>query len=227
MGGLVSANALVTRQNSPEKYIKSTVAAVRGMMFLGTPHGGSDKVKWANIGQKFLKFVANVNKDVTEVLEKDSVKLAQLGQFFPEFLRKRGEEKNSDGVESKIEVACFFEEHKTKPIGYVVEKESAKLAGYPLIGILADHTNMCRFAGLTDPGYVSVSGTLVRWVAEITSPKDQKGGGINPIQYGSTFQGGNYGGLNIGNANSFGGGSAVGGSHPIFGNQTFHVGRQE
>jgi hypothetical protein len=86
---------------------------------------------------------------------------------------------------------------------------------------------MCRFAGLTDPGYVSVSGTLVRWVAEITSPKDQKGGGINLIQYGSTFQGGNYGGLNIGNANSFGGGSAVGGSHPIFGNQTFHVGRQE
>lgn len=88
-------------------------------MFLGTPHGGSDKVKWANIGQKFLKFIANVNKDVTEVLEKVSVKLAPLGQFFPEFLRKRGEEKNSDGVESKIEVACFFEEHKTKPIGYV------------------------------------------------------------------------------------------------------------
>lgn len=88
-------------------------------MFLGTPYAGSDKVKWANTGQKFLKFVANVNKDVTEVLEKDSVKLAQLGQFFPEFLRQRGEQKNSEGGESKIEVACFFEEHKTRPIGYV------------------------------------------------------------------------------------------------------------
>lgn len=108
-----------------------------------------------------------------------------------------------------------------------MEKESAKLAGYPLIGILADHTDMCRFAGEKDPGYVSVSGTLVRWVAEITSPKDRQGGHINLVQYGSTFQGGNYGGLNIGNANSFGGGSAVGGSHPIFGNQEFHFGRQE
>lgn len=111
-----TSKALVTAQVDTESHIRETAASVKGMMFLGTPHAGSDKQKWADIGTSCVKFFKDdVNKEVLEILAKDSTMLAHLGEEFPRYLQLRNQ-KQQDGLNEaggKIEVICYFEENKS------------------------------------------------------------------------------------------------------------------
>ena len=69
----------------------------------------------------------------------------------------------------RLEVTCFFEELPLPVVGKVVSKESATFAGYNLISIHADHSNMVKFASLEDTGFKRVLGELNRWVTELRS----------------------------------------------------------
>jgi hypothetical protein len=157
-------------------------------VFLGTPHEGSNKAKWAETGQKFLKFFRkDTSKEIIDILKEDSVKLGELGEAFPVFLRSRRE---SQEPGTKIEVVCFFEEYET-PIGMVcqsnlllampalnhmkiVTKSSASLAGYEKLSIPADHQDMCKFSDKSDVGYRRVSDVLRRWTRELGESRETK-----------------------------------------------------
>jgi protein SERAC1 len=92
------------------------VEYTRGIIFLGTPHEGSSKIKWAETGQRFLKLLGkNTSNEMVNILQEDSVKLAEIGESLSMFLRYRGELKEPS---SKIEVTCFFEEYESS-IGMV------------------------------------------------------------------------------------------------------------
>ncbi|KAI1666519.1 hypothetical protein Ptr902_02766 [Pyrenophora tritici-repentis] len=210
-----SKTALVISMNS-EDHIRSTGNAVRGLMFLGTPHAGSAKAKWAELGQQFMSLFKDTNKDLLKNLSDNSIKLSDLGQQFPKYLRMR-EEKGTGGVAAgKIEVVCFYEEYTTKFVGQIVSPESASLAGYDCLSISADHSNMCKFYNAKDPGYVGVLGPLKRWVTLITRAENEDGrpGALTQHAY---ISGSNNGGFQVGNMNSFGGGSIFGNQTPIFG----------
>lgn len=78
---------------------------VYGIAFLGTPHEGSDKVKWAEIAQRFLKLIGkDFNSDLSKDLNEKSEKVAKLGTQFPLLLNSRAEK-----PETRIEVVCFYE----------------------------------------------------------------------------------------------------------------------
>lgn len=49
-------------------------------------------------------------------LRENSTKLSDVGEAFPNLLRRRGE---SEERGSKIDVTCFFEEKRTKILGLV------------------------------------------------------------------------------------------------------------
>jgi hypothetical protein len=49
----------------------------------------------------------------------------------------------------------------------IVSKDSATLQGYTAIGIHADHRDIARFASEDDPGFVGISGELLRWTKRI------------------------------------------------------------
>ena len=97
MGGLVVkkvrsfiANAVLLEQNSLVNVFKALVYAhddgrfhilknsTAGVMFFGTPHRGSEHIKYGSILQKLAKTTANLDISVMKKLQRDSNTLARL-----------------------------------------------------------------------------------------------------------------------------------------------------
>ena len=83
---------------------KRLADCVRCIAFLGTPHQGSEKARWAETARKFLSIFKNTNKDLSKDLNEKSEKLAKLGVQFPDLLNSRAQT-----PQTRIEVVCFFE----------------------------------------------------------------------------------------------------------------------
>ena len=77
---------------------------VRRIAFLGTPHQGSDKARWAETARTFLKWFKTTNAELSKDLNEKSEKLAKLGVQFPNLLSSR-----TQTSESRIDVVCFYE----------------------------------------------------------------------------------------------------------------------
>lgn len=89
---------------------------VRRIAFLGTPHQGSDKARWAETAKNFLKIFKTTNAELSKDLNEKSEKLAKLGDRFPRLLNSRAQ---TD--ETRIEVHCFFEGLSTRVGGIDID----------------------------------------------------------------------------------------------------------
>jgi hypothetical protein len=103
--------------------VKNIASHTRGMIFLGTPHKGSDLAKWARIGLQFLKLDNNskATRDIN-ILKKESSKLCDLSTVFGMFLRVYGE---LIDFKQKIKIVCFYEEFKTRVANVNIDKVSS------------------------------------------------------------------------------------------------------
>jgi len=66
-----------------------------------------------------------------------------------------------------IEIFCFYEELSYSGIGDIVPRQSAILPECPNASIHQNHSDMTKFSGKADPGYVRVRGQLWVWVEAI------------------------------------------------------------
>jgi protein SERAC1 len=89
-------------------------SCVRGIIFLGTPHKGSNKAKWGEQARKFLDYVKPTNPELLKDLDGKSEKLAKIGDSFPSLLNTRGKQANT-----RIEVICFYEGQPMGKLGKV------------------------------------------------------------------------------------------------------------
>jgi len=97
--------------------------AVRGILFLGTPHAGSDLAKWGMILTGMVKLFRKANREIVRPLEPCSTELAYIQQEFHTMLdsrRKNGQE---------MEIFCFYEEYGYTGIGHVSLSESPRDRG--------------------------------------------------------------------------------------------------
>ncbi|KAL8702801.1 MAG: hypothetical protein Q9201_004017 [Fulgogasparrea decipioides] len=134
LGGLVTEQALTHSKNSAEKYLNQIERYTIGIVFLGVPHCGSDLEAWATIGRRMVSVLVQTNKDIVDVLNPDSEMLHIVENNFHTILRQRKDD--------PIEITCFYEELPVKGIGEIVPQRSAKIAGYKLYGIHANHMVM-------------------------------------------------------------------------------------
>jgi hypothetical protein len=67
----------------------------------------------------------------------------------------------------RLEVTCFFEELPLPMVGKVVSKDSATFAGYNLISIHGNYSDMTKFASAEVTGYKRVLRELTRWEMEL------------------------------------------------------------
>ncbi|KAF4437480.1 P-loop containing nucleoside triphosphate hydrolase [Fusarium austroafricanum] len=160
LGGLVVQNALDLSRSSPELHLNRLESNTVGLIFMGTPHFGSNKARWGGYCTAMVGLVSKPNKNIVKVLERDSEMLATIQNKFHEVLRLR------QAKDRPISITCFYEELASPVVGTIVEMNSAILPGYSSYGIHADHMGMTKFTGSLDKGYEAVSGEMMRWVKD-------------------------------------------------------------
>ena len=148
-----------------------------GILFMGTPHQGSEGDTWEPLVQNMASIFANINSKILKHLAKNSEWLEyQQKLFLP--------------ISNQFETVYFYETYPTPLpaggallvcsskdifprilLGYeltillqVVPKHSACIpgaAGAATIAISSDHTNMVKFKSAEDDGFKKVSGELI------------------------------------------------------------------
>ncbi|KAF2177823.1 hypothetical protein K469DRAFT_696337 [Zopfia rhizophila CBS 207.26] len=163
LGGLVCEEAL--NLSDKRQSLNSIRANTLGIVFMGTPHGGSYLASWGKTVTKYVNIFRGTNQEILNTLQPGSSDLQRTEEDFQHILRR-------DGI--KIKVFCFYEAVMMNgTVGKIVERESAILAGYDSCSINADHRNMTKFTGRADEGYGQVRAVLKRWIDEHVS------GGLN------------------------------------------------
>jgi hypothetical protein len=138
----------------------SVLEATRGIVFMGTPHKGSNLASWGNTIAKYLSKVRAVNRKLLKTLEVNSEVLSGVEEEFQQLLQ-------NPAYARKIKVFCFYEEQPVRAVGFIVPKDSAVLPQYLSTSIHANHMDMTKFSGANDAGYMAVSSLLRGWVKEL------------------------------------------------------------
>ena len=105
---------LLSSKNSAEDYLRQVLESVEGIIFMGTPHCGSQLADWAKMFSSVAKLVKRLNQSIITVLQPESETLARIQQEFHTMLRAR-----SDAGKHKLRITCFYEDLDTPGIGAV------------------------------------------------------------------------------------------------------------
>jgi hypothetical protein len=97
-----------------ESYLKTALEAIHGIIFLGTPHAGSDLAKWGSLMTGMSKYFRRTNSDIMRVFKPNSEMLANLQQEFYNMVDCRRKAGKAD-----LRVFCFYEELGITGLGEV------------------------------------------------------------------------------------------------------------
>lgn len=162
LGGLVVKDALCESyaESKEVPIVNRRTASIKpltyGIVFLGTPHRGSNKAKWATIATNLMGAVfKDHNSKIIDGLVRGSETLNRTQQSFSRFL-------------ATLPVWSFLEDLEYEKIGKIVDDDSATLEfPHEQIGrIPANHENMIKFSDATDIGYRRVSYAISELVTD-------------------------------------------------------------
>ncbi|KAH6686174.1 hypothetical protein F5X68DRAFT_153560 [Plectosphaerella plurivora] len=197
LGGLIFEDAMLASRNSAEAHVQSIYDNTVGVCFLGTPHCGSALAGWATIFGQIATVVKKTNTSILKVLEPESEVLALIQGDFHTMLRGRPEQGRPP-----LQMTCFYEELPVRGAGEIVPKHSAILPAYNSIGIHKNHMDMTKFSSAEDPGYLSVSTEILRWVRVIQkaaqrqqAPAQGGFGSASPAAQAASMSGQGLGGM--------------------------------
>ncbi|KAH6686621.1 hypothetical protein F5X68DRAFT_275963 [Plectosphaerella plurivora] len=132
-----------------------------GMIFLGTPHVGTDLAEWGLLVQRVVdavvpKKLINTEGVLLKTLRGQSETIVNINHQFNQ-------------IKQRFKIHYAYETLKTSLKGIktmVVEPPDAvdPLPGAVCYGIESTHSDMCRFDSPTAPGYFAVSTGLRDWV---------------------------------------------------------------
>ncbi|KAK4203608.1 Alpha/Beta hydrolase protein, partial [Triangularia verruculosa] len=166
LGGILVKRALLysndVRAHHQEGF-RGVFVSTYGIIFLGTPHNGSDVAIWGRVLQAMSEVAIprklfETQSVLLKALKKDNETLREInGHFLDVYQRWR--------------VQMVHECHTSDVRGskiLVVGAASAgpQLPGVTYYGIEKDHSGMCKFEGENAPGWKNVSTTIRQWVAD-------------------------------------------------------------
>lgn len=153
---------IYSRSVADEKteHLRSVYVSTFGILFLGTPHNGSDVAKWGlllhNICSAVLpKKVMEASPQLVQALRKDNETLQHINSLFANIM-------------SRFHIYLFHETRSMDVKGtrqIIVDEASAApyLEGVERMGIEADHSHMCKFEDENAPGYEVVAEAILRY----------------------------------------------------------------
>jgi hypothetical protein len=162
---VVKRALIYSRSLSSEKteHLRSVYVSTFGILFLGTPHNGSDIAKWGlllhNICTAVLpKKVMEGSSQLVQALRKDNETLQHINSLFADIM-------------GRFHIYLFHETRTTDLRGtreIIVDEASAApyLEGVERMGIEADHSHMCKFSDENSPGFEVVAEAILRYSRE-------------------------------------------------------------
>ena len=169
LGGLVVKRALIYCRSLTHQHVehlRSVYVSTYGILFLGTPHNGSNMAKWATLLESICSFALpkkflDSSPQLVETLKSNNETLQNINRLFSDFL-------------DRFHIYFF---HEGKPMDlkgtrqFIVDEDSAAptINGVERMGIEADHSSMCKFDSENSPGYESVFDAIQRYADD--SPK--------------------------------------------------------
>jgi len=114
LGGLVVEDAMVYAERRPETDLARSAFYdnIQAIMFLGTPHRGTDLHRGVAVFRSLSSFVAQTNRSLVGVLDSESEVLSNLLDGFQNIVQ-------SLPVDRRLKITCFAEEFETPRIGLV------------------------------------------------------------------------------------------------------------
>jgi protein SERAC1 len=104
LGGLVCAQVIVSGDRAAAEHDIGDIARnIKGMIFLGTPFGGSPKAKWGELVRRVWSVVKATDKNTLQTLKADSYDLKNLRDAFPDIIQKR------NTLPERIGIVFFYE----------------------------------------------------------------------------------------------------------------------
>ncbi|KAL8686322.1 MAG: hypothetical protein Q9224_005482, partial [Gallowayella concinna] len=159
MGGLLAKKACLLGQN--DEHYKALVRSISAILFLSTPHRGSNLAEILN--KILVASFQSARKFITD-LNRSSMALEEINEQFRH-------------IAPRLSIWSFYETLPTL-IGLrkmmVLEKDSAILGSSGEISrpLYADHHGVCKYSSPEDANYVSVRNALGTLVEEITRKVD-------------------------------------------------------
>ncbi|KAI9854661.1 MAG: Ras GTPase ras2 [Trichoglossum hirsutum] len=166
MGGIVVKTALnISRFSTHQPQYLTIYSSTAGIIFLGTPHGGSGAADWGLLASNLTKLaLQGPSRRVLWGLKPNSELLENLRRSFLQML-----EDGHFSIHSFYETLPMFGMYGLD--GLVVPYESA-LVGHAKkeisLGINGNHSGICKFSTADDTGYQAVFGALQDYVKAAT-----------------------------------------------------------
>ena len=158
LGGLIVKDALGQATTTAITYHREIKPNVKAIMFLGTPHHGSETARVAEVVYNVYKVVTDQpDNNLLAALSNRTSDIERISSTFAALLEERN-----------FEIHSFRGDHAVKAV-IVVDGKSA-IIGTGLEGkgaLNASHIDMIKYAGVNDPNYKRVRGVLKRWMGMI------------------------------------------------------------
>ena len=166
LGGLVVKRALIysseIRGNYTE-HLRSIWVSTYGILFLGTPHTGSEVASWGSrlqwiCGAVLPSKVLDTQPQLVDALKKNNEVLQNIDRQFIQ-------------LTSRLHIYFFHEAKPTNLKGtlqFIVDEESASpnIQDVERAGIQQDHSHMCKFENDSAPGFALVAEGIQRYAGE-------------------------------------------------------------
>ncbi|KAM0240955.1 hypothetical protein ACHAPO_001757 [Fusarium lateritium] len=164
LGGILVKRALLYSHDVRGTHLEdlgSIYVSTFGLIFLGTPHIGSDTAAWGVMIQAMAnalipKRFFDSEPVLLKTLRKDNETLVNISSHFLD-------------IYQRFEIHMVRENQKTNIKGkrfFVVDANSAAppLPGVTYYGIEANHADMCKYDSIHSPGFLNIAITLKEWV---------------------------------------------------------------
>ncbi|RYO99261.1 hypothetical protein DL763_001625 [Monosporascus cannonballus] len=166
LGGILAKRALLYSNDlkaSQHEDYRSIYVSTYGIVFLGTPHTGSEMAAWGTVLQAMSDAVVpksffQSESVLLKTLKRDNETLQNINNHFLD-------------IYQRFKILMAHENHKTDLRGarmLIVDANSAgpQLPGVTYYAIEATHSGMCKFENKNAPGYRTIVTAIRDWVGE-------------------------------------------------------------